>query len=365
MKRIGVGIIGASPLNPGWAVAAHLPAVRALEAFELRAVATSNSKSAAAAALAYGVPAFPSYAELIAHPGIDLVVVTVRLPYHYELISAALAAGKMVFSEWPLGRGLAEAEDLASQAASVGVRTVIGLQGRFSPAIQRARELLETGYVGDVLATTLVGSGIGWGPETDKAHAYVYDVTQGATTLSVPTLHAVDALQYMLGDFASIGAHLGVGRRFVRLKDEDRLLAVSAPDQVAIIGRLRSGATASIFFRGGVSRGSNLHWEINGTDGDLVLESPIGNVQVADLKLSGGRDGDVSVSEMGFSVTAQSLVPEVPGGNVLRLYAQLAEDIRSGTHVVPDFGHALVQHRLLDAIEKASASGQVQLIAPR
>ena len=80
MKKIGVGIVGASPLHPGWAVAAHLPAVRALEAYELRAVSTSNAESAYAAALAYGVPAFDRNSELIAHPEVDLVVVTVKLP---------------------------------------------------------------------------------------------------------------------------------------------------------------------------------------------------------------------------------------------------------------------------------------------
>jgi len=365
MKRIGVGIVGASPLHPGWAVAAHLPAIRALEAYELRAVSTSNAESAAAAALAYGVPAFDGNGELISHPEVDLVVVTVKLPHHYELISAAIGAGKMVFSEWPLATGLTEAEDLASKAARAGVPTVIGLQARFSPAVQRARELIKTGYIGDVLATTLVGSGIGWGPETDRAHAYVYDVTQGATTLTVPTLHALDALQFMLGDFVTIGAQLGAGRRVVRLMEDDRLLPVSAPDQIAIIGTLRGGATASIFYRGGISRGSNLHWEINGTDGDLVLDSPIGNVQVADLNLRGGRGADREVSHILLPAGPQPVnVPEVPGGNVLRLYAQFAEDLRHGTRIAPDFAHALTQHRLIDAIEKASKSGQTQVIPP-
>jgi predicted dehydrogenase len=363
MNRIGVGIIGASPLNPGWAVIAHIPALRALPDYELRAVSTSNAKSAEAAANAFGVPAFDNHNDLIAYPGIDLVVVSVKLPYHHELIMAAIAAGKMVFSEWPLGSGLAEAQDLTDRTVAAGLRTAIGLQARFSPAIQHARKLIRAGYIGEVLATTLVGSGIGWGPETDRAHAYVYDALNGATTLTVPTLHALDALNFMLGDFASVGARLGTGRRTVYLKDEGKSLPVTAPDQLAIFGGLQSGATASIFYRGGVSRGSNLHWEINGSEGDLVLSSPIGNVQVADLKLSGGCGADAEVAEL--VIPGPSLaggIPEAPGGNVLRLYAQFAEDIRNGTNIAPDFAHALRQHRVIAAIQKASASGQVQAI---
>ena len=41
---MGVGVIGASPLRPGWAVTAHLPALAALPDYELRAVATSTER---------------------------------------------------------------------------------------------------------------------------------------------------------------------------------------------------------------------------------------------------------------------------------------------------------------------------------
>lgn len=363
MTKIGVGVIGASPLNPGWAIAAHIPAIRALQEYELRAVSTSNRQSSEAASAAFSVPAFDNYKELVDCPGVDLVVVTVKVRHHHEMVSAALAAGKMVLSEWPLGRNLTEARDLAAKATASGLRTAIGLQGRFSPAVQRAKELVQEGYIGQVLATTLVGSGFAWGPETERARAYLFDVTEGASTLTVPTLHALDALNFMLGDFVSVGSRLGIGRRSVHVKEDDRTLAVSAPDQIAIFGELQSGATASVFYRGGVSRGSNLHWEINGTEGDLVISSTMGNIQVADLRLSGGRGEDIGTTGIelpGLPVGPE--IQEVPGGNTLRLYAQLARDIRSHTHLTPDFARACHQHEVIDAIEKASASGHVQSV---
>jgi predicted dehydrogenase len=356
MDKIGVGIIGASTLNPGWAVAAHLPALRALPAYELRAVGTSNASSATAASRDLGVPAFTDYHKLIAHPGVDLVVVAVRLADHRAPIEASLRAGKMVLSEWPLGASLAEAEALAKQAEVAGVRTAIGLQARFSPAVQHARRLIAGGYLGEVLATVLVGSGIGWGPETDRSHAYAYDAANGATTLTVPALHAIDAISFMLGDLAFAGAHLGQGRRTVHLRDEHRSLPVSAPDQVAIFGNLSSGATVSIFYRGGISRGSNLLWEINGTEGDLVLHSSLGNVQVADLRLSAGRRKEQQVAEIDVPDRALPAgIAEVPAGNVYRLYRELAEDLRTGGRTVPDFAHALRRHRLIAALQEAAA----------
>jgi predicted dehydrogenase len=346
-------------------VLAHIPALKALPEYELRAISTNRRESAEAAGKAFGVAAtFDNHFGLIAHPGVDLVVVTVKVAYHHELVSAALNAGKMVFCEWPLGRGLAEAIDLADRADTSGIRTAIGLQARFSPAVRYARDLISDGFIGDVLSTSLVGSGHAWGPKTDQSHAYVYDIKNGATTLTVSTLHALDALTFMLGDFIRVSATLAVRRDKVHVIDEDQDIPVSAPDQVAITGSLQSGAVASIFYRGGVSRGLNLHWEINGSEGDLVMTSANGNVQVANLKLEGGSGDEGSLHEIVAPPEYTAMIPDVTAGppsNVAQIYAQLAKDAREGTHVVPGFAHAASRHRLLGAIEAASRTGVSQV----
>jgi predicted dehydrogenase len=51
-----------------------------------------------------------------------------------------------------------------------------------------------------------------------------------------------------------------------------------------------------------------------------------------------------------------------PQFGVARMYAQLAADIREGTHTVPDFAHALERHHLVDAIERSSRTGSAQPI---
>src|SRR6202035_5683337 len=96
-RPVRVGIIGLSA-SGGWAARAHVPALRALEGYELRALAASSPRTAAAAAAAYDVPlAFGTPGELAACDEVDLVVVAVRLPHHGELVRAAIDAGKPVF----------------------------------------------------------------------------------------------------------------------------------------------------------------------------------------------------------------------------------------------------------------------------
>jgi predicted dehydrogenase len=359
VNEIGVGIIGASPSNSGWAVNAHIPALRALPGYRLRAVATSRRASADAAAAAFGVDAFDDPRALIDHPGVDLVVVAVKVPQHHDLVAQALAAGKMVYSEWPLGVNVAEATHLADLAAAAGVRTVIGLQARYAPAVRRLRELLAEGYLGRVLATTLIGSAGGWDAVTERRYAFLFDVTNGVTTLSVSTAHALDALTYVLGDIDRVTATLAVGRREVLIADENTTVPVTAPDQVAVTAALRSGAVASVFYRGGRSRADGLRWEINGTSGDLLLTSPSanGNIQSTELTLAGGNGRATEVSPLAVPACPDpdlAAVPAGPASNVAALYAALAEDLTKDAHEVPDFSHALRIHRLISDIEAAA-----------
>jgi len=100
--------------------------------------------TARATAEVFGVPhTFADDDELVTHPEVDAVAITVKVPEHDRLIRAVLAAGKHVFSEWPLGVGLGQAAALADLARASGVHHIVGkpdgsaadlpVPGRFSP----------------------------------------------------------------------------------------------------------------------------------------------------------------------------------------------------------------------------------------
>src|SRR5213593_838929 len=200
-STLGVGIIGVSPVR-GWAATAHIPALRALPKYEIRALSAHTAESARAAGEAFGVRAvFSDHEQLLTRPDVDVVAVTVKAPLHRELVSAALAAGKAVYCEWPLGRDRDEARAMAALAAEKGVRTVVGLQARQSPAIEFVQQLLGDGYVGEVLSTSMVGLSV-LGGTLVQPNAYMLDKTNGANLLTVAFGHSLDVLNYVLGEFA-------------------------------------------------------------------------------------------------------------------------------------------------------------------
>ena len=103
-EKIRVGLVGAHATSGSWGARAHVPALQALPEYALLAIATAHEETARAAASAFGARlAFSDYHALVAHPDVDLVAVNVRVPYHREIVLAAIEAGKDVFCEWPLG----------------------------------------------------------------------------------------------------------------------------------------------------------------------------------------------------------------------------------------------------------------------
>lgn len=360
---VRVGIVGLSARG-GWAAQAHLPVLNRLDGFDVRALSAGSAASAREAGAKYGVPAaFGSTEELVRSDDVDLVVVSVRVPLHREVVLAALDAGKAVLSEWPLGNGTAEADELAAAGAAADVRTFAGLQARNSPAVRYLRDLVADGYVGDVLSTSLVASGRRWGPTFEPGGAYLLDRANGGTMLTIPFGHTLDAVSMVLGGFTEVSATMATRRPVVHEEGTGRAAAMTVDDQIAVSGRTDSGAVASVHFRGGLSRGTDFHWEINGTDGDLVVTGDSGHLQQAALTIRGARGEAAGLAELPvpdryFDVPALAELRGGPVYNVGAQYARIHADLTRGTAHVPDFAHAARHQRLLAAIERSAETGE-------
>src|ERR1700716_4011323 len=361
-STLGVGIIGVSPAW-GWAATAHIPALRALPNYEIRALSARSAESARAAGHAFGVSAvFSDHEQLVNQPDIDVVAVTVKVPHHRELVSAALAAGKAVYCEWPLGRDLDDARAMAALAAEQGVHTVVGLQARQAPAIEFVQELLRDGYVGEVLSTTMVGLSVP-GDVVVKPNAYMLDKTNGANLLTIALGHCMDTLNYLLGEFAHLRAVSDVRRPHISIEETGEQMVKTAADQIAVIGTLTSGATASVHIREAVAGGTGFLWEINGTDGTLRITAAAALPEIYPLTVSGAQ-GRTEPVELARPAAISQKWPTLtglqgaPAFNVGRAYAAFAADIANGTHTVPDFADAVRRHEVIAAIERSAASGE-------
>jgi predicted dehydrogenase len=359
-KPLGVGIVGLQP-GRSWAAVAHVPALRSLpEDYEIVGVTNSTPSSGQRAAEACDIPrAFADVAELVASPAVDVVTVTVKVPHHFEIVKAAIDAGKHVYCEWPLGNGLEEAQTLAGMARAKGVLGIAGTQARAAPEIEYLRQLIADGYVGKVLSSTLIGSGRVLGPQVNQAGAYILDIRNGANLLTIPLGHTLAALRDVLGGVVDLSARLANRRSSAIVAETQEAVPMTSHDQVLVNAVLSGGVPIAIHYRGGMSRGTNLLWEINGTEGDIQVVGESGHAQMVQLSLRGARADVPSMQPIEVPPSFYTGWPkEVLPGNVARVYARMAADLRDGTTTAPTFDDAVAIHRIIAAIEASAGSGR-------
>jgi predicted dehydrogenase len=125
----------------------------------------------------------------------------------------------------------------------------------------------------------------------------------------------------------------------------------------------------SVFYRGGVSRGDNLRWQLSGSEGELLITSMTpgnGNLQAIDLLLGGARGTEANLQPLvlpGADAETVSL-PTGPAANVARLYQAFQRDIARDELTVPDFSYALRQHKLVAAIRSSAQDDSASSDSP-
>jgi predicted dehydrogenase len=196
-----------------------------------------------------------------------------------------------------------------------------------------------------------------------QANAYMLDETNGANLLTIAVGHSLDLLSYVLGEFAELAAVSALRRPRITIQETREQILKTAADQIAVIGTLTSGATASIHVREAVAGGTGFLWEINGTDGTLRITADAAVPGIVPLTVAGAR-GRNEPAELAVPAALTQKWPALtslegtPADNVGRVYAGFAADIENGTHTVPDFADAVRRHQLLAAIERSAASGE-------
>jgi predicted dehydrogenase len=362
--KIRLGYVGAN-VHSNWASQSHYPALAASPDVELTAVCTSRPESAEEAKEAFGAKlAFSDYREMVASPEIDAVAVVIKVPGHYGPTKAAIEAGKHVYTEWPLGRTTAEAEELAPLAKARGVQTAVGLQSRVSPTLMQMKELVESGYVGKVLSCHV--SCIRDGSLTRlSARTWQRDINQGANTLTIANGHVIDALRFVAGNFTRVSAMVTTQSPKWYETDTKQYVDVTSPDNVLVNGKLESGAVASVHVAAAPWAGSGFRMEIYGTEGTLIATGDVSSQRGQTLRLQAARGGH-DLTDMPFPQELAAVPADFPRGdpyNVGQMYALFADAIRTGQPKMPTFDTAVGLHHFIDTIKAASDAGRALEVA--
>lgn len=301
MAPIRVAIIGLSTNSMSfWASAIHLPYLLSPHGknnYQISALLNTSTSAAAAAREHFGLPqsvkAYGDPQALAADPDVDLVVCSTFVTHHFDTVAPSLKAGKRVFVEWPLVTNLDEALELQSLAATPGVweRSIIGLQGRVSPPVEKLKDLLEEGKIGNVLSSDVkvcakflpLPSGI-----FPESLAFMADKRKGANSITIGYDHFIDSVHAVLGEWDASETRTQIQKPEVMILSAEsglpqRAVVNVVPDLVAVHGTvtgkeyLVNGATLVVSWQNGPSfQGAPASvWTINGEKGQIQLISPV------------------------------------------------------------------------------------------
>ena len=289
----------------------------------------------------------------------DIQIINCCLPnfMHKEIVIASLKAGKHVYCDKPLALNLDEAKDIYKIAKNCKLKTQLALEYRYIPAIMRAKQLIEEGFLGDVFSfrTDYLHSSCviqkktySWKAESNKVGGGVI-VDLGS--------HIIDLLLFLLGDFKKVNGTL---KNFTSKDKRTDDLAVAKIEMAnGAIGTLEASKMAT-------GANDEFRIEIHGSKGAMRFNSMDPNwLEVYDNTEANSPIG----GNKGFKkIETVQRYPEAPGipmpkfsigwirYHVACLYSFL-DAIANNKKTSPDFEEGLKGQKVMHAIMQSSKSG--------
>lgn len=291
-RQIGVGILGCGAVARRWYL---WGLARPTPDYRVVAVADVDAGAAQAAAAEYEIEhVHRSLDELLANPAVDLVVVLTWHRDHVEHVSAALRAGKHVYTEKPLAPTSAEADALIDLAARNGVSLASAPQVMLSPRNQRVRQLIEGGAIGAVTFTRCSCSNLGPAdrPGIDYDPTWFY---RDGGSLSSLGIYGLSTLIWLHGTPSRIAAMQRVTlseREIMFGPAAGERIDVTAPDNCAATFEFPDGSLALFDGSYVVANEPRYELEIQGSIGTLWVGG-YGGVESVRLQSIRGQVDDV------------------------------------------------------------------------
>jgi len=252
-------------------------AIDRMPGFRLRAVADADLDRARRVSFHYGNMLETDWRTLVRRDDLDAVVISTPPPLHAEMCIEALENGKHVLCEKPLARTPEECQQILTVAQQSGRVLATGFNYRFYPAIVKAREILDSGLIGEL---DHIRSYAGHPGGREFTHPWVHDVkVMGGGALLDNGIHMIDLTRYFLGEVAEVKGYA-----------TDSVWGFhGCEDNGFALLKSRAGKVATLQASWSEWRGYQFRIEVYGTRGCVRASYPPMMTQMAWVEKLGGR----------------------------------------------------------------------------
>lgn len=265
---VGVGIIGAGVIS-----GTYIENLKAFADTELLAIADIVPEIAEAKAAEYGIALHGSNDVVLNHPDVELVINLTPPAVHTEVLGTAIAAGKHVWSEKPLGLTRESGKALIEAAETAGLRVGCAPDTFLGSGLQAVNKVIAGGAIGTPLTALFLMQQPGpdlWHPNP----AFLFQ--EGAGPLFDIGPYYFTALVQIFGPVESVAAVGSKARERRTIRSGPKAgeqFDVTVPSQTTALLRFESGQSLTLVlsFDSAVPR---ILLEITGTDASLQVPDP-------------------------------------------------------------------------------------------
>jgi myo-inositol 2-dehydrogenase / D-chiro-inositol 1-dehydrogenase len=252
-----------------------------------RLVACADELPAVAQALGdeYGLEVESDFDSILTRDDIDAVLIATPNWLHAQMTVAALEAGKHVFCQKPIALTLEDAERVLKASRATDRILQFGFMLRFTPPLPELKRLIESGAIGEPIASRSVI--FGWEPNAD----WFYDRSTGGGVILDTLIHFADLASWLVGPIDRVYSE---GGAYVL----DGAKRHGSPDNATVLMRHANSASTSVYVTWTAGHG-NFTLEVYGTDGNIAID--LVEKQVSRLFLNRPFQGDGHSYPSGWS----------------------------------------------------------------
>ena len=308
------------------------------------------------------------FREVTENPEIDIVHICSPNDCHRDQLLSAIGHNKHIYCEKPLASTMAEAEEIRAALADYAGTAQMTLQNRFFPATMRAKQLVDDGFLGDMLEyrACYLHSG---SANPDAPLKWKLSGERGGGVIADLASHVLDLVHHLLGDYESVLATTQTTYP-ERPSTEDPAIRVSvdAEDCVMMLARMKSGGLGHLeATKIATGTEDELRFEIHGSKGAIRFNSMAPHfLDVFDLRAAaapiGGMQGWTQIAT-GQRYPGAAAVPS-PKNSIgwIRSHAaclaNFLEAVASGAPGNPGLDQGIYIQRLIECTRQSAASGE-------
>ena len=301
---------------------------------EIAAICDSNEENLRFAGERYGIPEekrFTDYMDIVNNDDIDVVTVAIPDQQHVKVSCDLLRAGKHVLCEKPLALTREDIEEIVKVADESDCKFMVGQICRFTPAFEKAKEIVESGTIGEIYFI-----------ESEYAHDYMKIVDNWRADPNRHGVigggcHAIDLLRWLAGDPQEVFAY-GTHKLLPQVPYDDATIAIMKFDE---------NVAGKVFVSTGCKRDYTMRTVIYGTKGTLICDntSPTMTLFVTD--------------DEGVTQEPQTIEVQVNNHNAVKEFEVFADAILNDKPVATDAREGAKTVAVCHAIVESSATGKI------